>query len=212
MKKRIKELRERAGLTQAALADKVGVSQHHISRWESGARKPDIDSAIKLSEAFKVSLDYLIKGEERMIYKVYALSGGDEYLEVETNSLGQAKDEAITVWDRLSDYDKERQTVEIRWSETDTGYEALGIRDILLAEGIPFFIPEDAFKTYDGEELDTWSDVGENLTLFVEDGVTYFEDEMGRDLSMGELEGLLTEDADLKDWMTTTLREFSSKF
>ena len=83
-----------------------------------------------------------------------------------------------------------------------------GIRDILLAEGIPFFIPEDAFKTYDGEELDTWSDVGENLTLFVEDGVTYFEDEMGRDLSMGELEGLLTEDADLKDWIATTIREF----
>jgi len=36
----IREARERAGLTQARLAELLGVQQSHVSRWETGAVQP----------------------------------------------------------------------------------------------------------------------------------------------------------------------------
>jgi transcriptional regulator with XRE-family HTH domain len=38
---RLREWRERAGLTQQALADKCGLSRFQISRWETGEAKPE---------------------------------------------------------------------------------------------------------------------------------------------------------------------------
>ena len=38
---RLKALRERAGLSQAALAKKVGVGQSTVGMWESGRNKPE---------------------------------------------------------------------------------------------------------------------------------------------------------------------------
>ena len=38
---RVKELRERLGLTQLAFAEKVGVSQSTVACWETGQRTPD---------------------------------------------------------------------------------------------------------------------------------------------------------------------------
>jgi transcriptional regulator with XRE-family HTH domain len=39
--KRLREWRERAGLTQQTLADKCGVSRSQISRWETEETKPE---------------------------------------------------------------------------------------------------------------------------------------------------------------------------
>ncbi|MET0135147.1 MAG: helix-turn-helix transcriptional regulator [Kibdelosporangium sp.] len=38
---RLREGRERAGLTQKALAEKCGLSRFQISRWETGDAKPE---------------------------------------------------------------------------------------------------------------------------------------------------------------------------
>jgi transcriptional regulator with XRE-family HTH domain len=38
---RLREWRERAGLTQQELADKCGLSRFQISRWETGDAKPE---------------------------------------------------------------------------------------------------------------------------------------------------------------------------
>ena len=42
--KRLREWRERAGLTQQALADKCGVSRSQVSRWETGESRPALCS------------------------------------------------------------------------------------------------------------------------------------------------------------------------
>lgn len=68
MKTRIRELREKAGLSQAALAERIGTSQQHIGLWETGKRNPSLDYTVKLAEVFNTSLDYLIKGEIKMTY------------------------------------------------------------------------------------------------------------------------------------------------
>ena len=62
--KRIKDLRQQLGLTQADLADKVGFTSQTVSNWESGLREPDIDALVKLSSLFSVSLDYLLSGKK----------------------------------------------------------------------------------------------------------------------------------------------------
>ena len=46
-------------LTQAELADKIGVSQYIISWYERGFKIPNFDTAIRLAKALNVSLDYL---------------------------------------------------------------------------------------------------------------------------------------------------------
>ena len=40
---RIAVLRKKAGLSQQALADKLGVSAQAVSKWEGGKNLPDID-------------------------------------------------------------------------------------------------------------------------------------------------------------------------
>ena len=58
---RLKQLREVAGLSQAALAERLGVSRGSISFYENGERIPDIVFLDKVSEFFGgVSLDYLL--------------------------------------------------------------------------------------------------------------------------------------------------------
>lgn len=39
---RLREWRERAGLTQQKLAEKCGLSRFQISRWETGEARPDV--------------------------------------------------------------------------------------------------------------------------------------------------------------------------
>lgn len=65
MLKRLRLLREDFGLTQKALAEKVGVSQQAINKYEHHNIEPDIDTLIAIADCFGVSVDYLIgHGEE----------------------------------------------------------------------------------------------------------------------------------------------------
>lgn len=60
----LKDLREQKGLSQAELANMVGVSQGVISQYERGDRKPTNKIHSKLSKALGVSMDYLMNGNE----------------------------------------------------------------------------------------------------------------------------------------------------
>lgn len=59
----IKVLREKRGLTQAALADRIGVSDKAVSKWETGRGLPDISLLGPLGEALGVSVIELMNGE-----------------------------------------------------------------------------------------------------------------------------------------------------
>lgn len=56
---RIKAERERAELTQAALAELVGVSRKTINTVENGVFTPSATLAIKLAQALHVSVEQL---------------------------------------------------------------------------------------------------------------------------------------------------------
>ena len=61
---RILELRKQKGISQEALADKLGVSRQAISKWESEQSTPELDKIVLMSDFFEVSTDYLLKGIE----------------------------------------------------------------------------------------------------------------------------------------------------
>ena len=61
---KLKKAREGKGMTQQTLADHLYVTRQAVSRWECGARYPDLLTAKKLSDLLDVSLDELLSGEE----------------------------------------------------------------------------------------------------------------------------------------------------
>lgn len=60
---RIFTRRHELGLTQAALAQKVGVTDKAVSKWERGAGLPDVDLLGPLADALGMSVDELLRGE-----------------------------------------------------------------------------------------------------------------------------------------------------
>ena len=61
---RIREHRIRAGLSQDALAELVGVSRQAVTKWESGASSPTAANLFKLAEIFGTTADLLIDKEK----------------------------------------------------------------------------------------------------------------------------------------------------
>lgn len=56
---RLKELRQKKGLTQRVVAENMGISKPIMSQYESGQRLPSVPKLIQLAQYYKVSLDYL---------------------------------------------------------------------------------------------------------------------------------------------------------
>ena len=75
IRKKLKNARIEAGLTQEKAAEKIDVSRQTISNWENEKSYPDIISVIALSDLYSVSLDELVKGNQKMA----------EHLEESTN-------------------------------------------------------------------------------------------------------------------------------
>ena len=61
---RLAELRQEQGLSQEALAERLGVSRQAVSKWERGESSPDTDNLIALAELYGLSLDALVLGRD----------------------------------------------------------------------------------------------------------------------------------------------------
>lgn len=59
--KRIASLRKKSGLSQAELADKLGVTSQAVSKWECGSALPDIDLLLELSGFYHVTINELLE-------------------------------------------------------------------------------------------------------------------------------------------------------
>lgn len=83
---RIRLFRTQRGMTQEALAEKVGVSRQAVAKWEKGDTTPDIDSCIRLADAFGVPLEVLARG---LTPREEAAEGRQMYGCVRMNDKGQ---------------------------------------------------------------------------------------------------------------------------
>lgn len=70
------DARRKKGLTQEAVAEKLGVSRQTVSKWETGESLPDIRQAKRLSQLYSMTLDELVdfdlelKGIEEAIDRI----------------------------------------------------------------------------------------------------------------------------------------------
>lgn len=53
-------MRKEKDLTQAEVAKAISVHQRHVSSWETGKTVPSLETLLKLSKFFSVSIDYLV--------------------------------------------------------------------------------------------------------------------------------------------------------
>ena len=61
LSKNLRDLREKSGLTQKELADRLSLSDKTISKWENERSIPDIFTLLKLTEIFDCTLDDFLK-------------------------------------------------------------------------------------------------------------------------------------------------------
>lgn len=74
---RLLQLRQKLGLSQGQLGKLIGVSNKSISKWETGAAKPGVDTLSKLALALQVSMDELIEPEtpDKQITRIVVTGG-----------------------------------------------------------------------------------------------------------------------------------------
>ena len=74
---RIKQLRETAGLSQAALAKRLGITRSSVNAWEMEITVPSTQYIVELARLFKVSTDYLLGVDTTSTVNVSGLSESD---------------------------------------------------------------------------------------------------------------------------------------
>ena len=63
---KIRQLRKFSGMTQEQLAEKLHVSRQALSKWENDTSLPDLESVIKISRLFQISLEELLLEEKHV--------------------------------------------------------------------------------------------------------------------------------------------------
>ena len=58
-------LRKEKGITQAQLAQELGVTNKAVSKWETGEAMPETSLLVPLSKIFGVTVDELLNGERQ---------------------------------------------------------------------------------------------------------------------------------------------------
>lgn len=89
----ISELRKEYKLTQKELADKLGILDTSVSKWERGINAPDISYLTELSKIFHVTVQELLNGERKFKKKEIDVNHHSKVLEVTnlSKSFGKRK-------------------------------------------------------------------------------------------------------------------------
>lgn len=63
---KLQVIRKSRGMTQESLADTLNVSRQAVTKWEAGQSYPDIANLIRISDLFRVTVDYLVRDTQCM--------------------------------------------------------------------------------------------------------------------------------------------------
>jgi transcriptional regulator with XRE-family HTH domain len=77
----ISSCRKEQGMTQAALAEKLGISDRAVSKWETGKSMPDSGIMLELCELLGINVNELLSGE-RIMTEVYDKRAEENLLEM----------------------------------------------------------------------------------------------------------------------------------
>lgn len=71
---RIKTARKEAGITQEELASKMYVTNHCISMWERGLRKPKYETLVRIADAIGINVNRLLQTPMTNADRIRAMS------------------------------------------------------------------------------------------------------------------------------------------
>lgn len=92
---RLKELREKKGISQYKLASDLGVAQSTVGMWENGKNRPESATLSALADYFQVSVDYLLGRESAASPLDSQLEGVDFALYGEVRDLSEEEKQDI---------------------------------------------------------------------------------------------------------------------
>lgn len=110
----ISSLRKEKGMTQLELAEKMGVTDKAVSKWERNLSFPDINSIPELAEILDVSVDDLMQVKTEVKENI-SKNKGDEIIDIALKGIGIAMGISVTVLSVLGEL------------ETNTAFIMLGI-------------------------------------------------------------------------------------
>ncbi len=83
----ILELRNKKGLSQEQLAEKVFVTRQAVSRWETGETQPNTETLKLLSQLFEVSINTLLGSPQKLICQCCGMPLEDEMMSREPDGI-----------------------------------------------------------------------------------------------------------------------------
>jgi len=110
----ISSLRKEKGMTQLELAEKMGVTDKAVSKWERDLSFPDINSIPKLAEIFEISVDELMQVKTETKENI-SKNKVDEIVDIAMKGIGIAMGIAVVVLSVLGEL------------ETNSAFSMLGI-------------------------------------------------------------------------------------
>ena len=111
---KIKEYRGKRGMTQAQLAEQLGVTPQAISKWEKGTGYPDLSAICPLADALSITTDELLEHKnpfEELNKKWYRLMRKcdlwqaplEDLIALDNDALSQYPNDHLFLWRRVSD-------------------------------------------------------------------------------------------------------------
>ena len=98
----IAELRKQHGMTQLELAEKMGVTDKAVSKWERDLSCPDINSSPNLAEILGVSVEELMQIKKEAEMPVSKVS---QIMDIAPKAVAMAMGIAVTVLTILNELD-----------------------------------------------------------------------------------------------------------
>ena len=121
---RVKQAREKNGLTQSALAKKLGLSRSAVNAWEMGVSIPSAQYLIELSRLLKISVDYLLELDRRETIDI-------SFLDEEEKSI---------IYSLLNHFDRRRRTQKLldssSYSRLERAFETMQKSGVELPDEI----------------------------------------------------------------------------
>ena len=102
----ISTLRKEKGMTQLELAEKMGVTDKAVAKWERDLSFPDINSIPKLAEIFEISVDELMQVKTETKENI-GKNKVDEIVDVALKGIGMAMGIAVAVLSILGELETE---------------------------------------------------------------------------------------------------------
>lgn len=95
--KRLRAIRERLGITQAEVGEKLGIQSQHVSKYERGETVPTWENLIKLVERYDVNINWLLTGKGSMFLSPfnYSTTGEKQGLSIKDLELDSQLEEII---------------------------------------------------------------------------------------------------------------------